>query len=402
MTFVGREQVLESVEGKLRRIAEIGHSVSNTQVVQGPPGAGKTSLINFLTERYQRSNVVPVCLSGGDLANPVAVASAFVEGCGIDTRVLEHAHETGVSGSLGIKWLNIAAGKTKQTASAIDRLLQGVPLWNVLNNFLQVPKETLFLVLVDEVQRITPNADRRENTIAVQLHDGHTGKFMVLPVFAGLSDTRPRLSDAGISRIPDGAVHVLGALSQEETKAAIHGFLNHASFAFNGAFDESLQRQVSEPLTFASEGYPRHIHCYLQGLARELLQNTGLLDMDHVLEYGHNLRIAYCRDRLQMAKLGDFAKVLIAAAQASEHDEPLSIKSLKERAKKDYAMAEDKIETYVERAIHAGVLEPVGEELDPEMVEFPIPSLHTFVALRGNPDKVLEHMRTTYRRRRHS
>ena len=64
------------------------------------------------------------------------------------------------------------------------------------------------VILVDEAQAITSDQElpdgRKISTLLIGLHKGEHG-LKLLPVFAGLADTRAAMARLGISRLGDGA-----------------------------------------------------------------------------------------------------------------------------------------------------------------------------------------------------
>ncbi|MDD9964433.1 MAG: ATP-binding protein, partial [Gammaproteobacteria bacterium] len=355
----------------------------------GPPGSGKTSLIHHLSGQYEGSDVVPVRISGEELTHAHLVAAAILKAAAVPANELGRKAQTKWGLGLG---KTVSVERTNQIDTPATRLSRPESVWDVVTDMVHISPETTFLMLVDECQRVERDPNSRYNLIAAQMNDAKTGDLKVLPVFAGLSDTKVQLAEVGVSRTATPS-HALEPLSAEEAGEAIAAFFNNELFGICDAFAPSDQTSIANALVKASECYPRHLHCYLQGLAAELSRGSGALDMERVLDHGHQARLDYNFDRVESAKLGSFAKTLADAAGTImnefgefEMDELVAL-ALKRLPKLD----EDQAQVAIDRAIHAGVLEV--SRYRPDSLRAPIPSMLTYLALNRNAEAALQRMR---------
>lgn len=395
LNFVGREDIINDVESSIHMHRDAKDGVSNAIIVQGPPGAGKTSLLHRLKTIYQDSPVVPVEVEGEDLSSARTVLSAFLRAAG--EQVLKNPTRWTIKAraslSVGFAQGNIeVAREIKALATEIE---QGTPLWDVLSHAIPHANDTVFLALIDEAQRICPDAGVNFNRIAVKLNDGKTAPIKVMTVFAGLSDTSARLKAVGASR---GALspHVIGALSQVEAERAICGFLDHASFDLAKRIKPDAREKILSKLMRAGESYPRHIHCYLLGLAKAFHENTGAIDLDAVLDYGHALRLDYCRSRLEGFSFDGFKSILSQAARAVTVGQSIEKAELFRLGEQDGSLSNGELQACIDQAIHFGVLQPDiarADGSDDTHLQVPIPSLHGYIASGYNRLKTLETLR---------
>ncbi len=391
--FVGRDNILTTIERQLRLTQEEQRSLPNADVIQGPPGSGKSVLLKELQERYQGSaTVAPVMLSGEDLHDRVSVAEAFVEACGIDPDVLHHSTSTRIGGSFGLSWLGASIDSNRHQPPPSEQIQTGrSSIWSALSRYLDMPEETTFLVLVDETQRVESDPDSDKNNTAIKLADGSTGKMKICVVFGGLSDTSSRLKRVGVSpRLASDSMHRLGTFTRDEAQELVHAFLTHEPF---GLTTLGLnQDNIINAVTRASDCYPRHVQSYLRGLAWEFA-NEASIDLQRALNRGREYRVGFYEEIIRDAELQDFQNVLSAVAQSSGPNESFEFDDLAKAAKQGVNMPRADVWQAVEKAVHSGVLERDLEQSSPsEHFRFPVPSLQTYAFTGFNRSHTLKRL----------
>ncbi len=387
--FVGRTDIIEDVEECLRNLQRAGASSSCGIVVSGPPGSGKTSLLHHLSEQYAGSSVVSVQLSGEDLTHPHLVAAAVLKAASVPANELGRKAQTKWALGLG---KTVSVERANQIDTPATRLSRPESVWDVVTDMVHISPETTFLVLVDECQRVERDPNSRYNLIAAQMNDAKTGDMKVLPVFAGLSDTKVRLAEVGVSRTAAPS-HALEPLTEEEAREAISAFFDNDLFGIRSAFAPMDQTLITNVLVEASECYPRHLHCYLRGLAAELSTGSGDLDLDPALDHGHQARLDYNFDRVESANLGPFTKTLAQAAgtMLDEFDEFDGDELIDLSIRLQHALDHGQARAAIDQAIHSGVLEVSPRR--PNSLRAPIPSMLTYLALNRNAEAALQRMR---------
>ena len=392
LQFVGRNDLFENVESKIQRVNQTGTSRSNGLFLKGAPGSGKSAFLRELVRRYGDSDTVCAVWTGVDqLTHPVSFLTSLME------RDVLEAKEGGRSVQIGgVSWLPASVTWSSRKTSIIEDVNNGVPVWSIIRSLCDnSATDTVFLLCFDEAQRIEPDEGHDFNRIAVNIHDGNTGQVKVVPVFAGLSDMPNKLKNVKVSRSPDGFTP-MPVLSEQERIEAVRKFFTYEKFDMTGQFQTDGKDRIVRSIASASEGWPRHLHCYLKSLAAAIVEDLhrpqplGQLDLGRVLEAGHEHRIDYAVERLDAANLYEFEEVLMNAAEHSSEPE-LGYKRLKEGAA-DLGMETSEFKENLETAISCGILEQSGSKNGDNQYRFPIPSFHTFMANRKEIDLTLKHM----------
>ena len=223
------------------------------------------------------------------------------------------------------------------------------------------------VLVVDELQTIRPEGMRALRV----LHQGDHG-CPILLVGIGLQHTQhvlgnPADGSAGISRV--AAPITLESLSEAEALEAIDGNMR--------AMGHRIPDACVVALAQASQGFPQHIHGYLNG-AIEAIEKYGSLavgrSLDHALEAGNRARTDYYDTRLAM--LPDQDAMLPVIEAMVETDRMWLRRSEAVRAVNEGpstgAKASPDGENTVRQAIAHGVL-----TVERGGVSFGIPSFHS-------------------------
>lgn len=402
MHFVGRDATLESLSKSIRYFTQEMVSGPQTRVITGAPGAGKTSLLTRLAEDTRGDPVTSIVVDGAELDTPVAFVEAFMSGISEMPFSMSEAHKSTAEGGLNTV---VTAKATTGTdgASATQRLLDGESVWRVIQDLLGVEIEHGYrknlVLMVDEAQSIDTSKGTNMIVRALQRGESATGSFRILPIFAGLLNLENVLEEVGISRAAFAAER-LGVLSRDECAEAIEHLLTSDDMGLATIFSEADRLEITEVLTAASEGWPRHLHCYLSALASQIAADfkkpapPPKLDLDAVLDAGHLARIEYNKKRIDAAKLSDFVLDALESLAARRRDgQGLTFLEIHESCEHFAGETIDKKElreTEINQAVRAGVLQ---REIGERVYTFPIPSLRTHIACNGDAKRTLEAMR---------
>ncbi len=382
--FVGREDVFETIEQQLREVREHGGSLANAKVVRGPPGSGKSALLNEFDKRYKNTPTIPVVLKGEELHNPKAVAQRFVQACGFDKYLLFKSRQKRVSARLGASWLGVGGEYGTSQISPMEHIERGMPVLQLLDLCLEMSKEMVFLVLVDEAQRVL--SDKGEeggiNTLAVALSDKNTDSLKIMTVFAGLPDTGTRLSSVGVSpRLISDSIktHLLGAFEEPEVRRIVEKTLAHE---FLGLYrlPSHIKEAITDAIVEASDCYPRHIQSYLEGMTTtfERTPNGAFLTLDDLLKLGHKNRLNYYDELFDFPELKRYKKATSIVLKSKAPDEPFTRIEIDGVAISQCGMSEDAVEGAYNQAIHCGIFEEV--DVMDETLRMPVPSFRTYAA----------------------
>ena len=414
--FVGRDAIIDSVSIALKTERTKDHASSGNSVfITGAPGSGKTSLLRVLHEMHHvgqkrkwwlksRADTTVVSISGSDFNGPPsALMARFLNAYGSNIEVHRNEDRQRTT-TIDLKILKSADAVGNRNASVGDLLDAGENFWSRLTNLLSPPENHVFLVLVDEAQQIEPLQGSNSNPIAYQLHGGLTQDAKVVAVFAGLSDMEAAFANAGMTRSSRTYV-TLKPLTQQESGQVIRGFFKFPEFGLSGVFRTEDEDRMVESLVIASEGWPRHLNCYAQGLAKAIVQDHGqphsshAIDIDVVLDYGHRDRIEYCTRRLQAANLAlRHRKLLMEATEASSDSSTIKESLILSSAEKN-DVSRVELDDCMQAFVHHGILEASRMDSGEWVYGFPIPSIQTFIRCGGDEERVLGQLRSEYERR---
>lgn len=399
VVFAGRDDILSPIRSTLqvKRIDPNFNSI--TQIVQGAPGAGKTSLLNELDRTSRGDHVSVVRLDGEDLSESVRVAERFLGSVGEDTAEVGAASTRTRRTTGDIKLAQHQEGRETRRASALERMSEGASVWDALAPLLEVEDDHVFLLLIDEAQHVTRTEGKDINEVVTSLHSGGyaTAGLRILPVFAGLSDTADRLLDVGLSRLATSPHH-LGVLTLEETQFAAAGFLHDPNMGLHVVFDRNDRAKLARTFAVASEGWPRHLHHYLTGLAKALVDDcdrsnpNGVASLDAILLFGHEKRCDYYDGRLQSANLGSVEGALMALTEKSRSSVTVDGDTIVDYMAERLDVDSNSVREKISHAVHAGVLERRAD-LGRSIYAYPIPSFSTFMACHGEREPTLASMR---------
>ncbi len=261
--FVGRDNILEDILSAARDSAG---QPGMTRIVQGAPGAGKSSLLHEMQKRWTGANDTPrvVILSASALMRDVSLGFREI----LAARLLPEKQWMTFIKS-GMQWLDSfsiggvsVSFERKDMPKTLQELGQRYPMkkW---------PRKVI--VAVDEAQRFAGDRTTAEANFLQEIHDGNTGLPLIL-VLAGLSDTYGRAREMHLTRIVH--LHEAEPMKDAETR--------HFMERLGQWFDLDISRHL--PLLYRladfSDGWPRHLYYAGETLAREAQRVDG--DMDRM------------------------------------------------------------------------------------------------------------------------
>ena len=396
--FVGREDIRTRVLHELRKMkaqSATPNSILRMEVIQGAPGVGKSSLLHRLGVDSEQEDALVIHMDAAELNDAVGFASRFLKQYSVEATNRDTARTQKHSSGFD-KIAKYEYGTESSEASIAAQLNEHTNVWSIISKTIENesmdPKAAPVLLLIDEAQHLWPDFGSPINAIADSLLRCATEDFDILPIFAGLSDTHIKLAEAGITRTPHAIIR-LEALSTDESASVVSQFLQLDAFELDTELVQADCAAVSQAIASASEGWPRHLHCYIQSFVAELV---GLLDgsakrpisLRKVLDRGHQLRIDYCRDRLLVARIHNASREALFEIAQEYGSESFPISEIIERGQK-YGSTFIDAERDLEKVVHTGLL----DEVTPGTFKIPIPSLASYMAAKGNEEKTLTNMR---------
>lgn len=279
--FAGRRDEIQHFERAVEQLDTHGNTNKRVlfRIYQGPPGCGKTSLIEHLRTRLSdRLMFVDI--------NPDHLAST-------DSLMKRVRNEAVGAGPLGSK----IAAKVAEAMSVCLRL--GGTGKEVQEHIADRSVKDMRVILhLDEAQRIGP----AERPVLLNLHTTGLGVPSIL-VMTGLDHTVDKVAGiGGLSRLSRNSVMNMGAMKEEECAASTLMMLNR--FHVDG--DEQEKAQATEKTAHLSRGWPQHLNGAQVALCRELIRTDGALrdvDTDRIRSESDQGRYEYYLARLTRSAL---------------------------------------------------------------------------------------------------
>ncbi len=279
LVFVGRAEVLDDIAQAARQVwkgsgANKHGAGKSTRIIQGAPGAGKSSIVHQIrhnperlyTESVGKAPLV-VALKSGDIEEPVDILQPLARS--INPRAAEEflSHSIRTSGGeAGIGLGPVKAfGKQETTMEPARPRMH----WDVLGDWVEQHGgfDRPIVLAIDEAQRFQRDSEDPLSKLFQSLHDG-CGLPIAL-VLAGLSDTEYSARKMGLTRIPHDQKHNIGCFPDHEVQELMERSCAHFGIDTTG-FEHEIDRLI-EPC----DGWPRHLHIVMQALVEEVLRTEG-------------------------------------------------------------------------------------------------------------------------------
>ena len=296
--FVGRGEPISAIVRATANLPPTGHR-SQTVLIEGPPGSGKTALLNEVAARLAADGVTATHLLGATPKSAGAVARTYgaiaegIAGAPSPDRLSTAQDTFKVRASLGV--VNGEAGRVRTAAHPVFEDASSVAGWRRATGGSDWSPMQRMVVAVDEVQEIAPDSPAAE-----PLQDLHTQQDIpVLLVCAGLGNSEERLESAGLSRI-EHVIH-LGRLLPDETLECAQRTLHIVAEGGVRGGDAAIGRWA-ERIARESDDWPRHLHAYLQAtwkvLSGQRVPDFNTADLDAGMRAGALAREDYYRQRV--------------------------------------------------------------------------------------------------------
>ena len=375
IAFAGRDALINEILAVAKDMSN-GPLKGETFVISGAPGCGKTALLAEISDRSSLPCILCAEVPGDGKTDLIwGQLTEHLTGMPLEQQRSESHESYKSEGGLNIG-TKVSVGQTRGKTARPLNIDSCAAITTLAKNGCKTP----VIVCIDEVQNIQSNT--RAAMLVRELHTQSDAP--VLLVCTGLSNSKHRLDEAGISRNTLKHEVGLGGLEKSESEKAIENSLEKIA-EIAKVDPDKLIYLLKENIAEACDNWPRHITCYLHGVCEALLERDppSLVDFDlaNALDRGHGFRDQYYQDRLNASKVP--ARILhnlyqlMSKSNLSEYEcadflygevERSDSRSLKERF--------PRTEVVFQQALRAGVitLNDLGECEVP-----PIPSLVRYV-----------------------
>ncbi len=420
--FVGRADVFANILAAADRSwdgsgAGKHGQAGATQIIQGAPGAGKSTILGELARRAAARTrtdvkVQVLILNSADINRPEDILqplAAMVDPAKAKD-FLAHFHTTrSGSSQLGVYGSSVGGDHARTTIPHAP-----APTLMAFRDWVRDLKSGLFaqrglrgaiIIAIDEAQRLKGSGATPVAKVLQGIHDNTTSLPLTL-VLAGLGDTEVRATDMGLTR--GKALHHIAALTAAEVADLTKGWCAH--FGLDPAGHEGSLEALVTPC----EGWPRHLHFALQALGRDILRthhascaspvSVEAVDWERVAATAAMSRLRYYQGQ-QRGALKECA-ALVGAVLDDLRSSPLQsfqsrshvIDSIHRHARAHPDASAWQIpkgmdaDTLVDHLFHRGALQLVEEvpssngleeRLSKEVLIVPIPSFRTYLVREG-------------------
>ena len=293
--FAGREEEMERVRMRIRdverriQVGEMRPAAGATMLIQGAPGAGKTSLIEKLEkdlsprkELQKKGGLDVARIDEMSLSDPAALEKDLLT---VSESSLPAARRlfSAVNGvSVGFAGMSVRVSLDAKSKGAAE-------------NESPVDPNRPLVLFIDEIQNT--KTEGPSSAFLRRFHEGTSG-VPLIPIYAGLAHSSEVLKSCGILRLTDGAVINLGRLSEEEALESTENFFASCDVEA----DAGLKDRWKAIIWRESQGWPHHLHNALRSLA-EVLAKEPRGDLAEVGETYVRRRSAQKRGRYYAAQI---------------------------------------------------------------------------------------------------
>ncbi len=279
--FHGRKEELREWRKRLEH-ATVQNS-GTIFVIQAPPGAGKTALVEECKkladkDKWQTLKISEMALWNSNELRKLLGRKPDERVTGREQKAGPESHLVGTTGRM------ITVDSFPSTP--LDILREG---------------ESPLLLILDEAQDMAdaldlPVQDRQNvKRLLKEIHNGEMGRPLIL-LAAGLGMTSMVFKSLGASRIDGKSLVELGRMKREEERAVFVDWFEK-EFEIKEGYDPWIDGILEE-----TQGWPHHITSYIRACIDHIKQHSRTLTEKSrlsMMETGRELREAYYRKRAE-------------------------------------------------------------------------------------------------------
>ena len=366
--FHGRTPILDSFKNRLRDDKK--NNEGTIFIVQGPPGIGKSALLDECRKKAKNKNWKVRKLVVPALWDPDLMAECL--GLKKKESTTEKTVEGGGEISAGVaKFKGAVSGTTKKSTPKVTP-----------RSLIQKIKNPLLLIL-DEAQHLGEDGGPPQEhihavkSLLAEIHNGELGKPVIL-LAGGLGMTHAAFRALGISRLADDCMFDMEPLKREEERAVVQDWLG----AGKAKGDTTAWIDAITQETYL---WPRHVDSYARNAAQILKANGGQMTPELlrlVMENGRARRWKYYQARLDdftAKECRSFARILLASSGEGGIEQEVAVDQL------DNEYGAGKGAELFFRAVRRGVFHI---DAATKLYSAPIPSMREYIVQNFPPKEM--------------
>ena len=403
--YAGRKRLLSGIEdicGEIWKKHEnnLPQRKGLTRLIYGAPGVGKSSTLMYLQHAWQQGVYMTADAAGCRRSGPTPVMmncnrSDFISLatlCGNLVNLVE-------SESNRAKDLFAASSETKRVSGGGGAgFVKGGIEFEKTTHYdaavaeLQAVAKTLphekwkrpVVIGIDEAQNLPGD---RHSPLGILLQDLHENRvnLPMMVLLMGLSDTKERVNELGLSRLSKDSTYSMNGLDAAEIEELKEGFCAHFEIDLGNRADEF------DALLRRTDGWASHLQNALQAFAEVYLEagyEIEAMDFARVEQLSLETRMEYYFDRLSDAMKTSSGVVGLLMKRMKGGEVRRDILSMIQRIHDDHAGSRDvglrlpdgmTAQEFYNDLIHRGAL----QERNDEIVICPIPSFRQFLIEKG-------------------
>ncbi|MCY4268015.1 MAG: ATP-binding protein [Flavobacteriaceae bacterium] len=270
--FHGRHQELKAFKGLLHETSQKG--IGSSLLIQGPPGVGKTALIEEHKKEASLQGWQVVDLTIPSLYDPKELFRRLTKN--------QKAHDVQTTFGVDLKIFKVGfvPKHIEETPYLNEAIIRSQPTCLVLDE-----AQTLDLIVSEK--------DRDKVADFFRTYHNVLSEKGFVFLFGGLSTTKDVLRQFGISRFNTNCIHYLEPIERDAERSII---------------DDWLTKEIKTPsdttswidqITQRTDRWPRHIQSYSNAICDFLEPKESLTHhtLKQVLAYGDDLKLQYYEQR---------------------------------------------------------------------------------------------------------
>ena len=398
--FAGRGDIISGIEDACmeswsRHCNGQTQNKPATRLIYGAPGAGKTSTLLHLRDEWDKGLYITRLPDGSKRPGPAPMMLCFTNDgqlhyahhfCKVlvnfvapkegDGMFALSTHKRRRFGTFRFPWLT-SGGEHE----VVDEYQRQIPGMEAVARVLTRDKWKRPIVIgIDETQNLPGERNSVIGTLLRELHDNDFN-LPITVVLAGLSDSKIRASEMGLTRFIEGSVRSLSCFNESELAELKAGFCRHYEIELGrceNQFDLFLE---------ATDGWPCHLQNGLRAFAEIYIEAGGDIKQVDFVEV--DKRIKESRNRYYHSRMSNemyTSGILLASLmqQLTGEQNALEvrdiIKSTIKPPSEQVSIGEGlpdgmSVMDYYEHLIHQGAL----QQYDDGVVNCPIPSFRRFL-----------------------